>query len=137
MKDIEYVAQVMKKFAPLNGSGIPVADNIEELTAKLLEQDNVIAVVKEGRGVILGVVYPHFLNPSIIVAQEIGWWVEPEYRGSITAIKLYKEFERKAKQMGVSKLMMISLHSLEPEKVNAMYSKLGYRPIEYTFLKDL
>jgi len=132
-----YIAEVMKKFAPLNGADIPVADNINELAEELISNNNVIALQEEGKGVILGILYPHFLNPSMIVAQEIGWWVEPEYRNTSLAIRLLKKFEAEAADRGASKVIMISLESQEPAKVGSIYQRMGYRLIEHNYIKEI
>jgi len=134
---MNYVAEVIKKFAPINGMGIPASDNIEEIVQNLLENENIICIEKEGKGVILGLLYPLYYNPEIIIAQELGWWVEPEYRNTTIGIKLLKAFEKEAKNKGADKIMMIYLDSQSPENVNKMLTKLNYSSVEHSMVKDI
>ncbi len=47
-----YLAEVVKKFAPINGLGIKPSENIEEIMTNLLDNEDVICIEKENKGVI-------------------------------------------------------------------------------------
>lgn len=132
-----YLAEIIKKFAPQTAFDVPVADNIEAIAQHYLTLDNFIYIEEPGKGAILGLVFPHWWNPSILVAQELGWWVEPEYRGGTLAIRLLNRFEEAAKAKGASKIMMICLEAVEPDKVEKIYLKKGYAKLERIFSKDI
>ena len=134
---IEYLTKVIKKFAPINGLGVNPSEDIYEISKQLLDNPNIICIQKENKGIILGLVYPLFYNPNILVAQELGWWVEPEYRGSPLAIRLLKEFEKEAKNRGASKVIMFYLDAQTPEKLDKMLGKMNYKHLEYNMVKDL
>ena len=134
---IEYLTEVIKKFAPINGLGVKPSEDIYEISKQLLDNPNIICIQKENKGIILGLIYPLFYNPNILVAQELGWWVEPEYRGSPLAIRLLKEFEKEAKNRGASKVIMFYLDAQTPEKLDKMLSKMNYKHLEYNMVKDL
>jgi len=132
-----YLAEVVKKFAPINGLGIKPSENIEEIMTNLLDNEDVICIEKENKGVILGIIYPLYYNPDVLIAQELGWWVEPEYRNTTLGIKLLKEFEKEAKARGAKKIIMFYLDAQTPDKINQMLSRMGYEPVEYNMIKEL
>jgi GNAT superfamily N-acetyltransferase len=134
---MDYVSEVINKFAPINGIGILPSKNIEEIVKNLLSNQNVICIKEEGKGLILGLIYPLYYNPDVLIAQELGWWVEPEYRNTTLGIKLLKKFEKEAIKKGASKIMMIYLEAQNPGKMKNMYERLMYRPVEHTMIKDL
>lgn len=132
-----YLSEVIKKFTPLSGFDIPIHYNTKEIAQGLLDNPNTIYVEDEGKGCLLGVVYPHYLNPDILVCQELGWWVEPQYRKSGVGMALYRRFEKKAIARGIKKLIMISLETQEPDKMNKLYIKQGFRVLEHTYIKEV
>lgn len=134
---MNYVAEVIKKFAPINGFGVEASSNIEEITNNILDNKDIICIQKEGKGVILGIVYPLFYNPSVLIAQELGWWVEPEYRNTTIGIKLLKEFEAEAKKRGAKKVIMFYLEAQTPTKIKSMLERIGYSSTEHNMAKDI
>lgn len=133
----EYIVSVFKKFVPLNGTGIPVSEHIEDIIEGILKNESIICICEEGKGVIIGIVYPTFWNPDVLVAQEIGWWVEPEYRKTSLGIRLLTQFEERAREKGAQKCYMIALESSSPDKVGGIYEKSGYSLLEHTYMKGL
>ena len=83
-----------------------------------------------GKGYIIGMAAPSFLNPERKQAQELAWYVEPEYRGTPVAIKLLRMYERKALDLGCQEVTMVALEALDPLKVEAIYKRAGYRKFE-------
>jgi len=134
---MDYVTEVIKKFAPINGLGIKPSENIEEIVENILQNKDIICIKKDGKGVILGILYPLFYNPDVIIAQELGWWVEPEYRGTSIGIKLLKEFEKEAKEKGADKVIMFYLEAQTPDKIDSILKRLDYKHVEYNMVKDL
>ena len=88
-------------------------------------------------GSISVMVFPSFWNHGRLLAQELWWWVDEDYRGSSAAIKLLKEAEIESKRMGAEKLLMLYLDGLEGAKMAQIYERLGYKPQERTFYKEL
>lgn len=104
-----------------------------------LMKNGILKVVENGSviGCIGALVFPHWWNKNEIVAQELFWWLDEEYRGTSAGIKLLIELEKEAKSRGAEKLMMLCLDDLNGNKMANMYSKLGYVPQERTFTKVL
>ena len=68
------------------------------------------------------------------IAAELMWYVSPEHRGSKLAPKLLEAFQEWAKVIGASYL---SLSSLDDERLDKLYKKMGYEPVEKSYLKWL
>jgi len=134
---MNYVTEVIKKFAPINGLNIEPADNINDIVEGLLQNKDIICIKKDGKGVILGIIYPLYYNPSVLIAQELGWWVEPEYRNTSIGIKLLKEFEAEAKERGAKKIIMFYLEAQTPDRIDNILQRLNYKHVEYNMVKDL
>jgi hypothetical protein len=83
-------------------------------------------------GMLAFVVGEHPLVGSVM-AFEVAWWVEPRARHGATAHKLlFKSFEM-AKAMGCERIQF----GAPSEVVAKLYSKVGMRAVEATFIKEL
>lgn len=85
-------------------------------------------------GMIGFIVFPCFFNISFMQAQEAFWFVDKSARKSGLGIKLLSEAEKVAKAHG-AKLM--SMLCLESNRLDSLYSELGYNKGETTFMKVL
>ena len=123
-----------------NASGyedITTFDNSDskELLIKLIDLGTIIT---DGKSAMLGfVIFPMFMNKSTIMSQELFWWVDEDARGTSTGIKLLKMAEQISKDSGATVMNMLSLEDLDGEKVNKMYSKLGYKRKEQSYMRVL
>lgn len=88
-------------------------------------------------GMISGLAYPFYFNAAHKTAQELFWWVSPEFRGGISAMRLLRAFEAWAKAQGCMSISMISLPSLVNSPAALMYQKSGYRASEQSFIRSL
>ena len=139
MKEVsdEYVVEVIQKFAPLSKAGIELPSNLHEIVTAYREQPHFICLGEDGKGGVIGVLSPSWLNPEILVVQELGWWVEPEYRGTTFAVRMLRAFEKEAKALGAEKVFMLSLEALSPDVLDKMYNKLGYMKLENIYIKEV
>jgi hypothetical protein len=111
-----------------------VADS-EELLIRLIELGTILT---DGKNAMLGfVIFPLFMNKQTIMSQELFWWVDKEIRGTTAGIKLLKMAEKISKESGATVMNMLSLENLDGEKVNKMYSKLGYKRKEQSYMRVL
>lgn len=134
---VDYLTSVAEKFIPLADPSLRPACNIRDIMEDIVKNPNVIYVGEEGKGAIMGFIQPYIFNPQIKIAQEIGWFIEPEHRNLKFALSLLKSFELKAKESGADKLLMVGLAELKGSKVANLYTRLGYNFLEFTFSKDL
>lgn len=114
-------------------SGIPYSfDKCKNLASILV--DTGVAVVAGDSGFLLMVVAPHPFSANFTVASEIAFYLKPESRGGLTAVKMIKLAEKAAKDMGVNQFAMFSL-STSPKGISSLYERLGLLPSETTFSK--
>jgi RimJ/RimL family protein N-acetyltransferase len=86
-------------------------------------------------GVLIGTIAQHFLSP-VLIAQEIMWYVLPEFRQGSGSIRLVKEFENWAKELGAFAIVMASFKGTDSDdRLSAIYEKRGYSLIEQHFFK--
>ncbi len=71
-----------------------------------------------------------------LVAQEFFWWVQPENRG-LGGVRLYHHLEDWAREKGCKHLRMVYLVNSMPEKVGNFYERVGLKPMEVTYTKEL
>lgn len=74
---------------------------------------------------------PHPFNHSHWIAEEMFWWSEGR-----EGLRLLKAFENWAAEK-CQTVKMITIDAINFERMSVLYSKLGYAPIERTFIKVL
>lgn len=106
-----------------------------------LHNPNVGLWLAEQDGKVLGVagvmLYPMYFSPSNLVAQELWWWLEPEARGTGAGGKMHEMIEAWALENGASALFMIALEDDNSSKMESLYVRKGYKPMERTFIKEV
>ena len=83
------------------------------------------------------IIFPLVFSISTKVAQELSWWLDPEYRGSGAGKELKEKMEQWARKQGANHMFMIALENDKTEKMKQVYEKMGFTPIERTFCKEL
>ena len=140
-KDIEQIEKLCKKFFDVCGYDFCEYD--EETINGLLDtsicQGLTSVAEKENKliGFITGLAFPAILNNKVMCGSELAWWVEPEYRKTSAGIKLLKHIERSAKDFGSLTWSMMCLEELDPDGLESMYKRMGYKPAERTFVRVL
>ena len=86
-------------------------------------------------GLIIGVVQGHPFNPEEVILFEFAWFVQKEFRGSLSSIKLVKMFEQRGKELGAVTCLMTVRSSLK--SVKEVYERLGYHEEEQTYMRIL
>lgn len=90
----------------------------------------------EIQGAIAGVAYDDIYTGDR-VAVEMFWFMLPEARGGVGAFRLLHAFEKWARSGGCKRCAMIHLLAINSEPLQAIYQRMGYRPVETNYLKDL
>ena len=88
-------------------------------------------------GMIAGIIYPHYTNADHITGQEMFWYVSPKHRGGNAGRGLLDSLQEWAVRNGAKSFMMISLESIQPEKVGKFYMKNGYSLLEHSYIRRL
>lgn len=136
LSDLPEIMRMGREFLSLTPMGDVEAS--QEAVAKLIEQLECFLVhERDGKldAMIAMLVYPHYFNPSVLAAQELFWWCDPEARGKGVAAKLLSAAEGWAREKGAHSVQMLAMESLEPERVGAMYAKRGYVPLERSYVR--
>lgn len=81
--------------------------------------------------------FPLYFAPSVTIAQELFWWIDPAERGTTAAKQMMFEIEGWAEQIGASQLFMIALENERAAAMERVYSRSGFSPIERTFTKEI
>ncbi len=107
-------------------------ERLAMLGAQLIEKDGLILTERDQviTGMLGSILHNHFMSGELM-AGEVFWWVEPEYRGD--GIRLVKETETRARAAGAVSLQMIAPN----ERVAALYQRMGYEFVESTWQKKL
>lgn len=103
-------------------------ERMAELATQLIDKNGLL--VSESEGIIVGmlgyIVYSHFISGEL-VAGEVFWWVEPNYRGH--GLRLLHEMEARAKKAGAKHIQMIAPN----QRVASLYERLKYEFVESTY----
>lgn len=85
-------------------------------------------------GMLVGMVGSPVFSDDLI-ASELAWFIEPEYRGSRKALQLVYAYEEWARRMGCKNVSMSLLTTLTD--ASKTYERLGYTKTEISYLKAL
>jgi GNAT superfamily N-acetyltransferase len=75
-------------------------------------------------------------NPAVTIASELVFWIEPEHRGGMAAVRLLKAAEDAARERGIEVNRMAVLSSSPPQAA-ALYERMGYALTESYYSKRL
>lgn len=108
---------------------------IEARFQQVLKQGGVVLVGEDDQGLtgMLAVVFAEHPLVGTRMAFEVAWWVEPRARKGTTAHRLIHEAFDIAKRMDCERIQFGAPNAM----VARLYSKLGMRAIEGTFIKEL
>lgn len=102
------------------------------------KMDGVVIVALQNEkptGFIVGVAHEPVFS-SVKIAMELGWWIEPEARGSRASLLIYSAYEDWARRVGCHYVQGAYLPGVSPP-LDEFYKKRGYRQVESSFLKTL
>jgi len=130
LEDIPWLADIGRKFFAANEWPVKMnfSDEFLEKTLTHLINDEAGYILRNDHGCIGCLFYPHYFTGEL-TAQELFWWADKD------GLKLLKAFENLAKEKGAKSIAMITLHGLNPERVGGLYERMGYFPLEHTYIK--
>ncbi len=102
-------------------------DSMADTFRLLIEQGHPVFI--GGKGAIGATQFPHPFNRQHVVAQELFWWSEAG-EGLLLLDALSKHCEEFC-----DSLVMITLEAIEPERIGRLYQRLGFVPLERSFVK--
>jgi N-acetylglutamate synthase-like GNAT family acetyltransferase len=139
--DILGIVAMAERFYPTSGYE-RIAPMTKESAAGLaiLTMESGVMLVAEDAGALVGMaclhIEPYLFNAAVTLAQEIAWWIEPEYRGGMVAARLLYAAEAACRDLGAHAIRMATLPDSPPQAA-AMFARMGYTPSENYFLKVL
>lgn len=71
-----------------------------------------------------------------LIASELCWWVDEEYRGTKGSFELVLAYEDWAKRVGCKMITMALLSTTNP-KIDTYYRRMGYEKCEVSYVKEL
>ncbi len=77
-------------------------------------------------GMLMGVAAPHFHAPEL-GAFLLSWYVLPEHRGSLAAVKLLHGFRRWARDRGAVRLYIGVTSGIDVARTDRLLRRLGFR----------
>ena len=132
VRDIEQMIVKGRKFFDESGYAkyTTYDEEAAERTFRYLIECETCLIDDECRGGIGYVIFPAFMSDSMIIAQEVFWWVDEEQRGSSLGVKLLKAAEEDARLKGADVCNIITLNDLGGQQVGKLLNRMGYVPTE-------
>jgi len=116
-------------------------DGFKEFVLGAMDNPDICILAAELNGEIVGItggiIYPLYFSPSHKVAQELWWWLTPAARGSGVGNKMFKHLQLWSKERGAKTIFMIALEDERAEKMEKVYCRAGFEPMERTFMKGI
>lgn len=114
-------------------------DSLIETCAVMIDAGLLLIADIDGvtAGAVGAVASPLYANKSVLVAAELFWWVEPQFRNSGVGKLMLKSIEDAARAAGVYRFTMAAFDDIEIDKASSIYQRFGYKPTERSFGKVL
>ena len=71
------------------------------------------------------------------MSQELLWWLTPAARGSGVGNKMFNQLQLWSKERGAKTIFMIALEDERSAKMEKVYCRAGFEPMERTFMKGI
>lgn len=135
------LAQMFHAASPMHGSIAFDVQGYSDFYLASLKNNSMGIWLAEIDGEVVGIcgalAYPLYFNPSALAVQELWWWLTPAARGSGAGGKMFKQIEQWAKERKASALFMIALEDSKAKKMENLYIRAGFKPMERTFIKEV
>lgn len=116
-------------------------EGFKDFVIGAMDNPDICILVAELNGEIVGItggiIYPLYFSPSHKVSQELWWWLTPAARGSGVGNKMFKHLQLWSKERGAKTIFMIALEDERAEKMEKVYCRAGFEPMERTFMKGI
>lgn len=103
-------------------------------------ESGVMLVAQTDHGEVIGMaclfIEPFTFNPSILVASELAWWIEPEHRGGALAGRMMRAIENECHGMDVNVIRMATLRNSPPQAA-AIYERMGYAQSDSHYMRAI
>ena len=139
--DIPRIVEMARTFYADSGYTAIAEASIPSLAGlAIITMESGVMLVAEADGAVVGMaclfVEPFTFNPSVMVASEIAWWVDPAHRGSLLAKEMLSVIDDRCKALGVNVIRMATLANSPPQAA-ALYERLGYTKADSYYMRIL
>lgn len=94
-----------------------------------------IALIEEGKGMILGVITPNLYDESINVLTEMAWYAKPEYRNTTVGYRLYKSYMQESDRLKQENRIKASIICKLYNSPDIKYQKHGFKKLQESWIK--
>lgn len=126
------------EWSPYSALGV-TRDEIAAGIMRVIDCGGFVRVLEHGGrvvGMLIGALAPMWFGPSVVVAAELAWWVDPEHRHGGSSLRLLRDFEAWGKGRG-ARLATGSDLLTASHSAARIYEAFGYREVERAWVKDL
>ena len=113
---------------------------VSSLVTQLIQEDIgfVKLVVKDDEivGTLIGCVTGLPIN-SLVFAQELMFWLDPNHRNGKTAPKLIDAYVEWAETKGCNFIRLSTLDDVLDSRVGVLFRRKGFKPIETAYVKEI
>lgn len=136
INDLPRLIQLAEEFADSTQfvKGFKPEYFINSWTQFLSTSIGVIFILDDYAGMLGAIKYPD-INTGRLSALECFWFVSQDKRGN--GLELLKEFELWAKDHQCLDIRMVHLSDSMPERLSVLYKRMGYKPVETHYAKEL
>ena len=119
----------------LNHADVPL--DIDEARYKAMDESGALHILTARRnGLLIGynvaIISTHLHYASTLHGITDVYWIAPECRHGVTAMRLFQAVERELKKLGVRKLFTATKLHIDQ---GPLFERLGYRPVERLYAK--
>jgi|SRR5690606_508806 len=144
-EDTEKVYGMAEKFlaeSPFLSELTIEPQSVANIVRTATKQEQLVFWVAEDKGELVGMlavfIVPSPFNVSVLVADEMVWWVDPRYRKTLGSEMLSKALSY-CKDRGAKFFVMKYIHdgSVPIDKIQKVFKRKGFDTVETTVVKRL
>lgn len=110
--------------------------HVEQLLFSIIQGRGFIYIDNAMTGALIAIRQSNIWSPSVIELHELLWWVEPEHRNGTVGGRLWKAFDKTAKEMLKVGTVNVVYTSVSAKGPLIDYTTRGYKPVGASFAKE-
>lgn len=136
--DLPECVEIMRQYAaesPMLALSNPAAHDaahVESLLMAMIAGRGFVLLDDQHRGMLAAIIIKNVWCPSVVVVQELAWWVAPEHRGGTVGGKLFAAFKREADSLVKAGRAQVICASL----IHDGLTLKGFHKLETTYCKE-
>lgn len=94
-----------------------------------------IALIEEGKGLIIGAMCPCLYDENLFVLNEMAWYAKPKYRNTSIGYRLFKTYINEANKMIEEKRIIACIMNKLHNSPEIHYKKYGFKKAQESWIK--